>query len=223
VEKDMPTKKAKRLPLSRERILQEALRVADEEGVEALSMRVLAQRLGVEAMSLYHHVTNKEEILNGLVEMVVAEIEVPTIGGDWREAMRRRALSAHEILMRHSWATMLFVSRVNVGPAMLRYVNATIGCLCAAGFSYPMVDQAWNSLDAYIYGFTLQKRNFPLDPTEFASAAAHFLPNLPAEKYPYLRGMSLEIINGRHDGINRVEVGLDLLLDGLEKLRTGST
>jgi hypothetical protein len=155
------------------------------------------------------------------VELVVSEIEVPAIGGDWRAAMRRRALSAHAVLMRHPWATMLFVSRMNVGPNMLRYVDATIGCLRDAGFSYPLADHAWTALDAYTYGFTLQKLNFPLDPAEYASAAKHFLPLIPPGHLPHLVGMSQEVIAGRHDGVHHLELGLDVLLDGLEKLRKG--
>ena len=183
-------------------------------------MRVLAEALGVEAMSLYNHVANKEAILDGLVEEVVGELDVPTLEGDWRAAMRQRALSAHRVLMRHPWATMLFVSRLNIGPRMLRYVDATIGCLRRGGFSYPMADHAWNTLDAYTHGFTLQRLNFPLEPREYASAAEGFLPMIPPAEFPYLNGLSQEVIAGRHDGLQKLELGLELLLDGLERLRT---
>jgi AcrR family transcriptional regulator len=216
-----PRKKpARRTPLSPEKVMRAALQMADQGGLDALSMRNLAKALHVEAMSLYNHVPNKERILDGLVELVVSEIEVPATGGDWRAEMRRRARSAHVVLMRHPWATMLFVSRVNVGPTMLRYVDATIGCLREAGFSYPMADHAWNALDAYVYGFTLQKLNFPLEPAEYASAAAQFLPLIPASQFPYLNGMSQEVIAGRHDGMHHIDLGLEILLDGLEKMRT---
>jgi len=215
-----PAKKpTRRAPLNPEKVLRAALQLADEGGLESLSMRNLAQTLKVEAMSLYNHVANKEEILSGLVELVVGEIEVPSIGGDWRAAMRRRAVSAHTVLMRHPWATMLFVSRANIGPHMLRYVDRTIGCLREAGFSYPLADHAWNALDAYIYGHTLQKLNFPFEPSEYASAAKQFLPLIPVEQFPYLNGMSQEVIAGRHDGLHQIELGLELLLDGLERLR----
>src|SRR6478609_7485021 len=152
-----PKKKDRREPLTRERVLQVAMRLADDEGIDALSMRNLASELGVEAMSLYHHVKNKEEILLGLADLAAAEIDVPVIGGDWRTQMRRRATSAHALLMRHRWATKLFVSQPNVGPAMLRYVNATLGCLVEAGFSYAMADHVWNVIDGHVYGFTLQR------------------------------------------------------------------
>ncbi len=219
---DRKTKKKKggRAPLTRERVLGAALRMADRDGLEALSMRNLARALKVEAMSLYNHVEGKEDILDGLVELVAGEIELPKLGGDWREAMRRRALSAHAALLRHPWATMLFVSRMNIGPSMLRYVDASIGCLREAGFSYPMADHAWTALDAFTYGFTIQQRNFPLDPSEYASSAAAFLPLIPVERFPHLNGMSQEVIAGRHDGLHQLEFGLELLLDGLERMRT---
>jgi AcrR family transcriptional regulator len=213
-------KAARRTPLSPEKVLRAALRMADEGGIEALSMRNLARALKVEAMSLYNHVANKETLLDGLVELVASELELPSIGSDWRAAMRKRARSAHAVLMRHPWATMLFVSRVNIGPNMLRYVDATIGCLRAADFSYPMADHAWTALDAFTYGFTLQKLNFPLDPSDYASAATQFLPLIPVEQFPYLHGMSQEIIAGRHDGLHQLDLGLELILDGLERMRT---
>jgi len=222
----MPRKTRKRpvrrTPLDRAKVLRAALQMADKGGIDARSMRKLAQALKVEAMSLYNHVAGKEDVLDGLVELVASEIEVPAIGGPWRPAMRQRAISAHTVLMRHPWATMLFVSRLNIGPTMLRYVDATIGCLRAAGFSYPLADHAWNALDAYIYGFTLQKLNFPLDPAEYAAAAQQFIHLIPVEQFPHLNGMSQEVIAGRHDGIHQLELGLDVLLDGLERLRAAS-
>jgi AcrR family transcriptional regulator len=221
----MPRKsrgKSARTPLTRGKVLSAALRMADKDGIDSLSMRNLARALKVEAMSLYNHVEGKEDILDGLVDLVAGEIELPKGGGDWKAAMRQRARSAHAVLLRHPWATMLFVSRMNIGPNMLRYVDATIGCLREAGFSYPMADHAWTALDAFIYGFTIQKRNFPLDPAEYASAAKSFLPMIPVEQFPYLNGMSHEVIAGRHDGLHQLEFGLELLLDGLERLRQAS-
>jgi hypothetical protein len=132
--------------------------------------------------------------------------------------MRERACSAHAVLMRHPWATMLLVARLNIGPNMLRYIDATIGCLREAGFSYPMADHAWTAIDAYVYGFTLQKLNFPLEPSEYVSAGKQFLPLIPAQQFPYMHGMSLEVIEGRHDGMHQLELGIDLLLDGFERL-----
>lgn len=205
--------------LSRERVLNAAVRLADDIGIASLSMRNLGDALGVEAMSLYRHVANKDDLLLGIVDLVAAEIEVPTIGGDWKAAMRRRAISAHTVLMRHPWATMLLVSQANVGPAMLRYVDATIGCLREAGFSWALTDHAWTAIDGFIYGFTLQKLNFPFQPDEYAEKAKAFLPMIPASTHPYLNGMSQEVVAGRHDGLHHFEFGLDLLLDGLDDLR----
>lgn len=210
---------SRRAPLSRERVLRTAIGTADQHGIESLSMRKLAQALGVEAMSLYNHVANKEELLNGIVDIVVGEIEVPAVGADWKAAMRQRATSAHEVLLRHPWAPMLIVARVNVGPAMLRYIDATIGCLREAGFSYAMADRAWNAIDSHIYGFTLQELNFPFDPSEYARAAKEFLPLIPADQYPYMNGLAQQVIDGRHSGVQDFAFGLELIIESLERLR----
>ena len=206
--------------MTRERVLQAAIHLADKEGIESVSMRKLAQQLGVEAMSLYNHVANKDDVLDGMADLVVAKIELPEPGGDWKKAIRKRAHSAHEVLLRHPWASMLIVSRLNIGPAMLRYVNATLGCLREAGFSYQLADRAWNAIDSHIYGFTLQELNFPLERSDYASAARGFLPMLPAEQYPYMRELTQLVADGAHQGVHQFEFGLELLLDGLEKLRT---
>jgi len=205
-------------PLSRERILQVALQRADTEGIEALSMRKLAQELGVKAMSLYNHVANKDDMVDGMVDLVVAEIELPRLDIDWKTAMRQRAISAHTVLLRHPWVTMALMSRVNVGPAMLRYVEATLACLVEAGFSYPLADYTWNALDSHIYGFTLQALNFPFEAAEYATAAKDYIAMIPSEKYPYLNQLTQHVIDGRHDGLHNFEFGLNLLLDGLETL-----
>ncbi len=210
----------KRAPLSPEKVFAMALRLVDKKGLVSLSMRNLAQAMKVEAMSLYNHVPGKERLLDGLVEMVVGELELPAAGGNWQCAMRGRALTAHHVLMRHPWAPMLLVSRMNIGPNMLQYIDRTVGCLREAGFSWPMADHAWNTLDAFTYGFTLQRLNFPLEPKQYASAATQFLPMIPVETYPYMNGLSQEIIAGRHNGLQHFELGLDLLLDGLERVRT---
>jgi len=210
--------KKRRMPLNRERVLQAALQLADEQGIEQLSMRNLGQVVGVEAMSLYKHVVNKEDLLDGIVDLVARELEVPAIGGDWKQEMRRRAISAHDALMRHRWATQLFVSRANVGPAMLRYVDATIGCLREAGFSYLLADYAWNAIDSYTYGYTLVELSFPFAPHDYGAAAQGFLAMIPPAQFPYLNGMAKEVIEGRHTGLHELTFGLDLLLDGLERL-----
>lgn len=216
-------KENQRRRLSKPRVLGAALELADQVGIEALSMRKLGEALGVQAMSLYKHVANKDEVLDGIVDLVAAEIEVPEIGVDWKQAMRRRARSAHEVLLRHRWATMLFLSRVNDGPSMLRYVDATVGCLVEAGFSYAMADHAWNAIDNHVYGFTLQKLDFPFEPSQYADAAKAWLPSIPEDEFPYLHGLTQEVISGRHDGLADFGFGLDLILDGLEDiLNSGS-
>ena len=210
---------APQIPLSRERILIAAIHLADKSGLESLSMRKIAQELGVQAMSLYNHVANKDDLLDGIVDIVIGEIEVPNLGVNWQTAMRRRANSAHEVLLRHPWATTPIVSRINIGPAMLRYIDATLSCLCEAGFSFEMVDRAWNAIDSHIYGFTLQQLNFPIETTEYAKAAREYLPNIPADKYPYMNQQCHHIIDGYYDGIADFNFGLELILDGLDKLR----
>ncbi len=214
-------KSRKRQRLSRARVVDAAIAYADAHGLAALSMRKLGQQLGVEAMSLYNHVSNKDDLLDALVDAVVEEITLPVIGGsDWRQEMRGRSLSAHEVLCRHPWATKLLVSRANVGPATLAYTNASIGCLRLAGFSYALADHALNAIDSYVYGFTLQHLNFPFQPDEYAAAAEEYLPHIDEGAYPFLVGLAREVIAGTHDGINRIHLGLDVLLDGLEALRT---
>ena len=218
VEDKAKKKKGKRSPLTPERIFRSAVKLCDKEGIEALSMRKLAATLRVEAMSLYNHVKNKDDILDGMVDLVFAEIDPPEIGGDWKNAMRKRAQSAHEVLMRHPWATMVLMSRINVGPFALRYVNATLGCLREAGFSYALADYAWNTLDAQIYGYTLQRLNFPFVPDEYADVAETFMPQIPMEEYPYLAGLSFEVMEGRHDGLQELSFGLEFILEGLAQL-----
>jgi len=209
-----PKQKAR---LSREAVLAAAVAFADERGLELLSMRKLAELLGVEAMSLYNHVANKDDLLDAMVDTVIAEIALPTIGSEWIGAMRARAASAHDMLLRHPWASMLIVSRINTGPATLRYMDATIGVLRSAGFSYAMADHAISAIDSHIYGFTLLKSNFPVDEQEYASAAKQYLPMLPADTYPHARGLAEEVISGRHSGVNELSFGLDLILDGLAR------
>ncbi|MEO1353565.1 MAG: TetR/AcrR family transcriptional regulator C-terminal domain-containing protein [Cyanobacteria bacterium J06635_15] len=207
------------LPLSQERVLHAAIRLADEGGIESLSMRKLAQALGVKAMSLYNHVANKDDLLDGMVDIVVSEFEVPDLDLDWKTAMRQRATSAHEALLRHPWATLALVSRVNVGPAMLRYIDATLGCLRKAGFSFEMADHAWNAIDSHIYGFTLQALNFPFEPEEYSDVATDYVSQIPADQYPYLNQLTHHVIAGHYDGLHDFKFGLELILNGLDRFR----
>ena len=210
---------APQVPLSRGRVLDAALRLADEGGIEAISMRKLAQALGVQAMSLYNHVANKDEIVNGLVDIVIGEIEVPDLSMDWKMAMRQRANSAHKVLLRHPWASLMIMSHANVGPANLRYVDATLGCLREAGFSFEMADRAWNAIDSHIYGFTLQELKFPFAPGEYSEAAKNGLALIPADQYPYFNQLTHHVMEGHYDGLHDFEFGLELILDGLDRLR----
>lgn len=208
--------------LTRERVLRAAVALADTQGLEALTMRALGEAVGAHAMSLYNHVTDKHDILDGMVDLVVAEIEVPTQDRPWREAMRARAVSAHAVLLRHPWACALMMAQSNVGPARIRYVDATLGCLHAAGFSLPLADHAWTALDSYIYGFTLLKLNFPFQPEQYATMAAAWLPSLSVTRYPTMHALTTLVAEGRHDGLHDLEFGLDLLLDGLERARVSA-
>lgn len=205
--------------LSRDRILREAIRVADQHGLAELSMRSLGAALGVRAMSLYHHVANRDALLDAMVDEVVGEIEVPRIGAPWEEEMRRRAESAHAVLMAHPWSCAQLMSRVNVGPNMLRYVDATIGCLVRGGFTLPEADHAWNVLDSYIYGFTLHKLNFPFAPEEYAQVAAGYLPSLSATTYPWMHQMTVAVATRQYDGLHDLAFGLGLVLEGLGRRR----
>lgn len=203
--------------LSKKLILQQALSIADNGGIEALSMRKLADALGVKAMSLYNHFANKDEILDGLVEVVIAEIEVPDLPADeWQSAMLVRANSAHQALLVHPWATQAVVSRMNIGPNMLAYIDATLGCLYKAGFSIEMADHIWNAMDNHIYGFTLQELNFPLQEDEYAEAAAGFIDMIPAAQYPHMNALSRHVMTGKYNGVHDFEFGLKLILNGLD-------
>jgi AcrR family transcriptional regulator len=207
-----------REPLSTQRVLRAALTLADTIGTEGLTMRRLGQELGVEAMSLYKHVPNKEAILDGIVDLVIGEVAIPSTRDHWKTAMRQRAISTHEMLMRHPWACKLIMSRVNIGPAMIRYVDSTLGVLRRAGFSVELADHAWNAMDSHIYGYTLQELNHPFEPEQYPEAAATYLPQLPSGRYPHLVELAVHVMEGNYDGVPDFTFGLDLILDGLERL-----
>src|SRR5687767_8828719 len=161
-----------RVSLSKERVLHAAVALAARDGIEALTMRKLADELGAGAMSLYHYVPNKEQLLDGMVDIVFSEIEPPSLELDWQTAMRRRALSTREALNRHRWAVGLMEGRMNPGPASIRIREAILGCLREAGFSVEMTIQAYSVQDAYIYGFALQERSLPFESAEESTAVA---------------------------------------------------
>jgi AcrR family transcriptional regulator len=207
------------IPLSRRRVLDAAVALADRDGVGALSMRKLAQELGVEAMSLYHHVAGKDAILDGIVDVVFAEIELPSGEGGWKAAMRRRAVSARETLRRHPWATALMESRSTPGPANLRHHDAVLGVLRNAGFSVELAAHAYSLLDAYIYGFALQESSLPFEtPEETAAVASSIMDGFPADAFPYLTEIAVEhVMRPGYDYGNEYQFGLELILDGLER------
>jgi AcrR family transcriptional regulator len=211
---------ATRTPLSSTRVLEAAVALADEAGLEAFSMRGLAQELGVVPMALYKHVANKEELLDGMVDMVFGEIELPPADLDWRTAMRRRAISTCEALKRHSWAIGMMESR-RPGPANLRNHNAVMGCLRRAGFPFAMAVHAYSVQDAYIYGFALQERDLAFEtPDSAGQAARRRAETLGAlEDYPYLVEIASKLPEVGYDSAVEFAWGLDLILDGLERLR----
>jgi AcrR family transcriptional regulator len=206
-----------RAPLSRERVLQAALALADEGGVEAVSMRRLGHALGVEAMSLYRHVADKEAILDGIADLVMDEVEVPSPDLDWRTSIRRSAISTHEALRRHPWAGSVLESRLNPGPARLRYLDAVVGVLRGAGFDTATVARAFMALDSHTYGFTMQELAFPFDAASAADVAEEMAARVFADGYPNLAAMAELTMSGAQ--LLDFEFGLDLLLDGLERLR----
>jgi AcrR family transcriptional regulator len=212
----------KRVALNRERVLRAAIGLADEAGFESLTMRKLAKELGVEAMSLYNHVANKDDILDGVVDIVFGEIEPPSTDVDWRTAMRRRAISTRDALRRHPWAIGLMEARPRPGRANLANHEAALKCLREAGFSLAQTVHAYNVQDSYIYGFALQERALPaLDtPGEGARVAERMGPQAPVAEYPYSNEMVREhIAKVGFDFTVEFEFGLDLILDGLERLR----
>ena len=213
------TQPARRAPLSRDLVVQTALRLADQGGLEALSMRKLGQALGVEAMALYYHFANKERVLDGIVDLVFGEIDVPAIGADWKAAMRERAISVRDALARHRWAIGLMESRTNPGPANLRHHDAVIGCLRAAGFDMAMAAHAYSALDAYIYGFALTKMNLPFESTtDIAEMAETMLEPFPLGEYPNLADfISEHAMKPGYDFGDEFEYGLDVILDGLDR------
>jgi AcrR family transcriptional regulator len=212
---------APRIPLTRQRVLGAAVDLADRGGVGSLSMRKLAQELGVEAMSLYHHVANKNDVLDGIVDVVFSEIELPSGEADWKAAMRQRAISVRQALLRHPWATGLMESRSTPGPATLRHHDAVLGILRTAGFSVELAAHAFSLLDSYVYGFALQEANLPFNtPEETAELAQAMMAEFPADQYPHLTELTIEhVLQPGYSYGNEYLFGLELILDGLARTR----
>ena len=224
--------RAPRGRLSKERVFRAAVELADRSGLESLTMRKLADELGVGVMSLYYYVPNKDELITGMVDIVFSEIELPPIGGDWKTAMRQGARSTREALNRHHWAVGLMEAHTMPGPESFRVHNAVLGYLREAGFSIELTIQAYSVLDAYIYGFALQEKTVPFDTAEEAAAIAEeqareFQARAEeqqlaalAEEFPYLA----EVVAGHvakvgYDFGHAFEYGLDLIFDALEQRR----
>ena len=204
--------------LSRERVLRTAIRRADQGGLEALSMRTLAEELEVAPMALYRHVANKDDLIDAMIDVIFSEIGLPSGGADWKTAMRQRALSLRDVLARHRWAIGLMESRRNPGPANLRHHDAVIGRLRAAGFDVGMAAHAYSLLDSYIYGFALTKINLPFETAEqVADVAQSMLEPFPVNEYPNLvEFLSEHVMQPGYDYGDEFTYGLELILDGLE-------
>ena len=214
-----PHAAAPRTPLSKERVLRAAIELADAEGIDALSMRRLAKELGVEAMSLYNHVANKGEILGGIIDLVAGEFDLPSDESDWKLAMRRNAISSRDVLLRHRWATSIWMSQGG-GPARLRNGDWMLRTLREAGFSPELIYHAFHILESYVLGYTLQQLNFPYKGEELADLAAGFLEQIPVEEYPDLVEHIHQHIEPHDEETSGFEMGLDLILDGLDRART---
>jgi AcrR family transcriptional regulator len=203
--------------LSRERVLQGAVAVADAGGIAALTIRSLAAQLGIKPMAIYHHVANKDEILDGIVDIVFSEIELPEPDGDWRAEMEQRASSAREALRRHPWAIGLLESRTNPGPATLKHHDAVIGTLRRAGFSVVMTAHAYALIDAYVYGFALSEASLPINgPETVTEVAEQMMEQYSGDDYPHLIEFSVEhVMKPGYDYGAEFDFGLGVVLDGL--------
>jgi AcrR family transcriptional regulator len=217
-----------RVPLSRDRVLHAAINLVDEGGIESLSMRKLGQALGVEAMSLYNHVANKDAILDGIVDLVMSEIELPSAEEDWESAIRKCAISAHEALVRHPWACNLIMSSTRVRPARLRYLESLLRRLREVGFSAEETYHAYHALDSHILGFTLWQVGHVMpgdgprvtNKEELARFLATLLREFPLDDYPYLLEHGEQhLTEGSHKEEGEFEFGLGLILDGLKRIR----
>jgi AcrR family transcriptional regulator len=211
----------RRAPLNRDRVLRAAISLADQDGIESLSMRKLGQALGVEAMSLYNHVASKDEILDGIADHVLSEIDLPATNADWEEAIWRCGISAHDTLAAHPWACTLIMSIPRLLPARLRYIDAVLGCLREAGFSAAAAYHGYHALDSHILGFTLWEAGHAVSEDNAADVMA-YVPRLAQDGYPYLAEHAAQHLAGigpEEEG--EFEFGLRLIVDGLKRMRDG--
>ncbi len=215
-----PPNNKNRPPLSRKQILLTAMKLADQQGIQALSMRKLGKAVGVEAMSLYNHVANKDDLLDGMIELVCAEIKEPSPGENWREAIRLRSQSFYQVLLRHPWASVLMESRVSPNPTRLRHHNAVIGVLREAGFSIGITQKIFLTLDSYIYGFVLQETSWSFQESDIPDVIQDITPSIDVDAYPYLMEMMLYTsasATQQNPSIFSFDFGLDLLLEAFDK------
>lgn len=208
---------APRTRLNRSRVIQAAIGLVDEDGMEALTMRALAEALGVKAMSLYNHVQNKDDLVDGMVDVIYREIALPG-ETDWKTAMRDRAISARQVLTRHPWAIALMESRTTPGPANLHHHDTVLAVLRDAGFSIQDATFAYSVIDSYIYGFALQQASLPFGtPTELAAMSEAIVALMPPDQYPRMRQAAVELPASGYHFAAQFETGLDLIIDGLER------
>lgn len=209
---------ATRAPVNRDLAVERAVAVADGEGIEAVTMRRLARELGVEAASLYHHVSGKDEILDGLVDMVSAEIELPSGTDGWRPAIRQRAHNTRAVLRRHPWAVALMASRTTPGPATLRLLEAGIRHFREGGFSVEAAAHAISAVDSYVHGFVLQEVNLPFrNESELAAMTGAIMDQFPRADFPYLFELTIEhVLQPGYNYGNEFDVGLEVVLDGID-------
>ena len=210
-----------RVRLNRERVIASAVLLADSGGLEALTMRRLGEELNVEAMSIYNHVANKDDLIAGMADSIFGEIELPSHGDDWKTAIRKRSISFRDVLARHLWATTVRDSGTNPGPATLRHHDRVIGTFRNGGFSVAQTAHAFSAVDSYIYGFAMQEKSLPFTtPEETAAMAAIMLGQLPRSDYPYLAELTADhVLKPGYSYGDEFLVGLDLVLDGLETMR----
>jgi AcrR family transcriptional regulator len=208
-----------RVPLSRERILRAALELVDDGGIESLTMRKLGQALGFEAMSLYNHVANKNDVVDGILDLVLSETEPPSATEDWGTAIRASAISVHQALRRHHWASSLLMSPDHIRPARLQYMDSLLGRLREAGFSADTTYHAYHILDAHILGFSLWQAGHSFKAADLPDLAADFIRRFPLDDYPHIaEHFEQHMTEGDHQHVSAFEFSLDLILDGLEKL-----
>ncbi len=213
-----------RVRLNSDRVLRSAIEIADKRGIESLTMRKLAQKLGVEAMTVYYYFAKKDDIVDGILDLVVSEIEVPAAGGDWRVAVRQSAISAHKVLLRHPWACTLMMSPARVRPARLRYMESLLGRLREAGFSAEMTHHAYHAVDSHIIGFTMWIVGYSTGIRALPDSGASLRRELTLAEYPYLvEHMEEHRRKSGREGESEFEFGLRLILDGLEKIRIRAT